>query len=240
MGAREAARTLPDLEVLPQHVVIIPDGNRRWAAQRGLPAEYGHRRGAEVALDLLWQCKDWGIPVLTFWAFSTDNWNRNPAEVNSLLEMLTEFLRSNISQLRENRVRFRHLGRKDRIPNALAIALQEAEHETCSFSDYAFNLALDYGGQDEILRAIRGIVDLNIQSEHINSDTVRAFLDTKDIPDPDLIIRTSGETRLSGIMPYQSIHSELLFLNVHFPDLSSSVLRGALEEFARRRRSYGK
>jgi undecaprenyl diphosphate synthase len=235
-------RTVP-LEpgiAVPRHLVIIPDGNRRWARQHGLSDNDGHRRGAEVLEDLLWQCRDWGIEVLTFWGFSTENWERDKNEVNYLMRLVRRFLRRNMDELVTQQVRFRHLGRRDRIPHTVRKAIELVEDRTQAFSEYCLCLCLDYGGRDEIVRAMRRILEKAIAPSLLDEGMVGSFLDTVGLPDPDLILRTSGEHRLSGILPYQGVYSELAFVDEYFPELTAERLRGVLRDYSARTRRFGR
>lgn len=236
---RPLAEPLDPSVQVPRHLVIIPDGNRRWADAHGLSKTEGHRRGAEVVEELIWQCRDWGVAVLTIWGFSTQNWNRPKKEVSYLMDLMAEFLERNVSDLEENQVRFRHLGRRDRIPERLRRAIERAEERTSQYSAYRFNLCLDYGGRDEIVRAIGRIIDTGMRREELTEETFSEFLDTHGLPDPDLMLRTSGERRLSGILPYQSESTELAFVDEHFPDLNGDILRRVFEDYSRRERRYG-
>lgn len=224
---------------VPEHLVIIPDGNRRWARAHGLSDAEGHRHGAQVVEELIWQCRDWGVSVLTFWGFSTENWNRANKEVRYLMDLMAEFLVRTLPDLEKNQVRFRHFGRKDRIPKQLYRAIEDAEEQTKQYSAYRFNLCLDYGGRDEIVRAVGRIIDTGLRREEVTEETFSSFLDTDGLPDPDLILRTSGESRLSGILPYQSVYAELAFVDEHFPDLTADILRRVFEDFSRRERRFG-
>lgn len=188
----------------------------------------------------MWQCRDWGVSVLTFWGFSTENWERSDTEVAYLMDLFTDLIRRNLSELERNRVRFRHLGRRDRIPRRLRSTIEDAERRTCRYSDYHFNLCLDYGGRDEIVRAVRCIVEKGLRPEEITEQTLSECLDTRGLPDPDLIVRTSGELRLSGILPYQSVYTEFAFVDRHFPDMTADVLREVFQDYSGRERRFGK
>ncbi|OFW63292.1 MAG: di-trans,poly-cis-decaprenylcistransferase [Actinobacteria bacterium RBG_13_63_9] len=225
---------------VPEHLAIIPDGNRRWARAHGLPEAEGHRRGAEVVENLMWQCRDWGVSVLTFWGFSTENWERSDTEVGYLMDLFTDLIKRNVSELERNSVRFRHLGRRDRIPKRLRAAIDDAERRTRECSDFHFNLCLDYGGRDEIVRAVRCIVEEGLGPDGITEQTLGEHLDTRGLPDPDLIVRTSGELRLSGILPYQSVYTEFAFVDKHFPDMTADVLREVFQDYSGRKRRFGK
>jgi undecaprenyl diphosphate synthase len=229
----------PTIQV-PRHVAIIPDGNRRWARARGLPEAEGHRRGAQVVENLLWQCRDWGVSVLTFWGFSTENWERSETEVQFLMDLFTDLIKRNVADMQRNSVRFRHLGRRDRIPERLRAAIENAERRTREYSAYHFNLCLDYGGRDEIVRAVRRVVEDGLRPDEVTEQTLSERLDTAGLPDPDLIVRTSGELRLSGILPYQSVYSEFAFVDKHFPDMTADVLKEVFKDYSSRERRFGK
>ncbi len=224
---------------VPRHVVIIPDGNRRWAKSRGLPAIEGHRRGAQAVEDLVWGCRASGVSVLTLWGFSTENWKRSGDEVEYLMDLFLDFLHRVESSLHSERVRFMHLGRKDRLPAALSAEIARLERETADYGDYYLNLCLDYGGRDEIVRAVRRAMAAGVDADKLDEETLAEFLDTAGLPDPDLIIRTSGEFRLSGILPFQSVYSELAFVPVHLPDMTRDILDSIFEDYARRKRRFG-
>jgi undecaprenyl diphosphate synthase len=188
----------------------------------------------------MWQCRDWGVSVLTFWGFSTENWDRSETEIRFLMDLFTDLIKRNVPELERNDVRFRHLGRRDRIPERLRKAIEDAERRTRGFSGYHFNLCLDYGGRDEIVRAVRRIMEEGIRPDAITEQTLSERLDTAGLPEPDLIVRTSGELRLSGILPYQSVYSEFAFVDKHFPDMTADVLREVFEDYSGRERRFGK
>ncbi len=190
--------------------------------------------------NLLWQCRDWGVSVVTFWGFSTENWERSDTEVRYLMDLFTDLIKRNVPELVRSDVRFRHLGRRDRIPKHLRAAIENAERRTRGCSSYHFNLCLDYGGRDEIVRAVRRIVEEGVQADDVTEQTLSEHLDTQGLPDPDLIVRTSGELRLSGILPYQSVYSEFAFVEKHFPDMTAEVLREVLEDYSSRERRFGR
>lgn len=229
----------PDVRV-PRHLVIIPDGNRRWARGNGVSKRQGHRRGAEVVERIVWQCRDWGVRILTLWGFSTENWERPSDEVRYLMDLMGEFMERIEPDLHENEVRFRHLGRKDRLPAKLLAIIERAEEETRGYERYALNLCLDYGGRDEIVRAVRRMLESGTRPEDVTEERLAGYLDTAGLPDPDLIIRTSGEARLSGILPWQSTYSELAFIEEHLPDLTPDILRRVFEDYSRRQRRFGR
>ena len=231
----------PPPERLPRHVVLVPDGNARWAARLGKPVAEGHLQGARAVEAFLRVCRDWGVPVATVWAFSTENWGRREAEVSAIMRLVEIYLRRNRRRFSSEGVRFRHLGRRDRIAarfSRLAALLAALEEETRDHVPFSLNLALDYGGRDEIVRALRELWVRHGDAEP-TWERLSACLDTAGQPDPDLIIRTSGESRLSGILPLQSIYAELLFMPQFLPELREPEFRAALREFAERERRFG-
>jgi undecaprenyl diphosphate synthase len=223
----------------PNHIAIIPDGNRRWATEKNLPTFEGHRRGAENTINLSRYIRKLGIPVLTFWAFSTENWTRTKDEIQSIFG-LHYILSGYVKEAMKDNVRITHLGRKDRIPADLLNAITDAEEKTKDNSDYYLNIALDYGGQDEIIRAIQKLTHEELSN--LTPETFAANLDTAYLPypNPDIIIRTGGEQRMSGFMPWQSPYAEFFFLDKYFPDLSEEDIDTVIEEFGNRQRRFGK
>lgn len=225
--------------VLPKHIVLIPDGNRRWAKEHGLTLEEGHRKGMEAIIETTRVAQNWGIKYLTIWAFSTENWNRSPAEVGYLMRLFKEFIKKLLREFLEKGVRIIHLGRKDRIPKFLRDALEEAVYKTRDNNKFFLNIALDYGGRDEIVRAVRRIIAVGKDPKAIDEKEFRKFLDTNGQPEPDLIIRTSGEQRLSGMMPFQAAYAELYFEKVYLPDFTLEHLKRAILDFSNRQRRFG-
>ena len=224
---------------LPRHIVFIPDGNRRWAREHGLSIEEGHRRGFEAVMNTTRAAEDWGIKYFTVWAFSTENWNRARFEVRYLMGLFRDFLEKHLKEFIERGVRVIHLGRKDRIPKFLRKSLEKVIEKTKKNDNFVLNIALDYGGRDEILRAVKRIIKSRADPDKINESEFRKFLDTNGTPEPDLIIRTSGEQRLSGIMPYQAAYAELYFEKSHCPDFNEEKLKEAILDFSARQRRFG-
>src|SRR3989344_1128136 len=224
----------------PNHIAIIPDGNRRWAREHGLPTLEGHRRGFEAARKIVKYARDVGIHTLTLWAFSTENWTRTKEEVSYLMKLYAEMTDKFLDEAVKDEVRVIHLGRKDRIPEFLLKRIKNGEEKTRNFTRNILNIAFDYGGRDEVLRAIGKIRNSN--SGIREEKDIEKYLDTADqpYPDPDLILRTSGEMRISGLMIWQAAYSELLFLNKHFPEMTTSDIDFAIEEYKRRQRRFGK
>lgn len=231
-----------DSRNLPNHVAIIPDGNRRWAKEHGLPSLEGHRRGFDVAVKIGKKIRSLGVHTMTMWAFSTENWNRSKEEVSYLMKMYETFIEKNLKEAMKEKIRIIHLGRKDRISKKLLKKIQNSEEKTKDFKNYILNIALDYGGQDEIIRAIMKIPNSKLQIPNLNEENFGQFLDTANqpYPNPDLIIRTSGEQRTSGLMIWQAAYAEYIFLQKHFPDLNDKDIEEAIEEYSLRQRRFGK
>lgn len=224
---------------IPQHVVIIPDGNRRWARKRGLQPIVGHKRGLDAALKVVKGSRDLGVKILTLWGFSTENWERPNIEVTYLMRLYGSFFKKHLRELVEEGVKFNWLGRRDRVPKYLKRVLEKVEAETAKNTQYILNICIDYGGRDEIIRVLKRLIKKGIRPAAIDESTVSSNLETNDLPDPDLLIRTSGEQRISGIMPWQTAYTELFFSKKHFPDFSLEELKRAISDFSRRQRRYG-
>jgi undecaprenyl diphosphate synthase len=224
---------------LPTHIAIIPDGNRRWAKSQNLPTFEGHRRGFDAMFKLLKHSKKLGIKCFTLWMFSTENWKRDQFEINYLMDLAIKRVASIGKDLVKEKIRFVHLGRKDRIPAKLAKAFIELEEKTKDFTEYTLNIALDYGGRDEITTMVKNIVKEGLSVAEITEETISNHLFTKHSPDPDLIIRTSGEQRLSGFMPWQMAYSELYFADFHCPEFTPSKLDAIIATYTGRERRFG-
>ncbi|MDP2632866.1 MAG: polyprenyl diphosphate synthase [Candidatus Curtissbacteria bacterium] len=227
------------IKAIPKHVVIIPDGNRRWAKKHHLESVEGHKKGLETALEVVKGSRSLGVKVLTLWGFSTENWERKPLEVRYLMKIYAQFFKNHLRDLVKEGVRFNWIGRRDRVPMLLRRVLEKIEKETAKNSQYVLNICIDYGGRDEIVRAFKKIVSKKISPSKINESLISSFMDTAGQPDPDLLIRTSGEARTSGMMPWQTAYTELYFSKLFFPDFSVVELKRALADFARRQRRYG-
>ncbi|HEY4483003.1 MAG TPA: polyprenyl diphosphate synthase [Candidatus Paceibacterota bacterium] len=220
---------------IPKHVVIIPDGNRRWAKERGLMVWQGHKEGIERTKELLKFIKDTEVEHITFWGFSTENWTRSADEVAWLMKAFTQAVKDLGKELVKDKISFRHLGRKDRLDPKLASGLADLEKQTAQFAGKTFSMALDYGGRDEIIRAAQKAS----KNGGVSEESINEALDTAGLPDPDLIIRTSGEQRLSGMMPWQGVYAELYFTPLHFPDFTPDQMQLALAEYGNRNRTFG-
>jgi len=227
---------------IPNHIAIIPDGNRRWAKEHGFPSLEGHRRGFDVAIKIGKKIRSLGIHTMTMWAFSTENWNRTEEEVSYLMKMYEKFIEKNLKEALKEKIRIVHLGRKDRISKKLLERIQNSEEKTKDFKDYILNIALDYGGRDEVVRAINKMSNVKCQMSNVSEEDFNQFLDTANqpYPNPDLIIRTSGEERTSGLMIWQAAYAEYIFFKKHFPDLNDEDIEKAVEEYSQRQRRFGK
>lgn len=221
--------------IIPKHIAIIADGNRRWAKERKLPTFEGHRKGFENIKALSKKAKQLGVKVITFWVFSTENWKRAEEEVGYLMKLAERVIDTQIKEAIEEETRIVHIGRKDRLPALLRKKIENAEEKTRDFSHYYFVIALDYGGHDEIERAIKKMKD-------VKTEKIEDYLDTHTLPypNPDLIIRTSGEERLSGFMTWQSAYSEYFFSELYFPDFGPDALENAIVKYGERKRRFGK
>lgn len=226
-------------EDIPKHVVIIPDGNRRWAKKRGLAAIAGHKKGLESAMRVVRGSRDLGVKILTLWGFSSENWKRPEKEVQYLMRIYTIFFKKHVKELVKEGVKFKWLGRRDRVPAALRNALENVEQATKSNKKYLLNICIDYGGHEEIVRAVKKILQKKIAPSKISEKLISENLDTAGMPDPDLLIRTSGEQRTSGIMPWQTTYTEFFFSKLLFPDFSLSELKRALTDYQIRQRRFG-
>lgn len=225
---------------LPKHIAIFPDGDRRWAKERGLSFAQGYIEGVERLRSVVRKANEIGIEILTFWGFSTENWKRDDNEVGFLInEIFTKKGRELKQEFIDLKVRFRHLGRKDRIPSALRKLFEELESATKDNNEKTVCIAIDYGGRDEITRAVKKIVESGVSADDINEELISSSLDTAGLPDPDMIIRTSGEHRLSGFMPWQTTYSELFFVDTYFPDFSDDQFEDLVHQFSTRERRFG-
>lgn len=228
----------------PKHVAIIMDGNGRWAVNRGLPRIEGHRRGVQNVREIVECAGELGIQFLTLYAFSVENWQRPHSEIDALMHLLESFLKRETATLLKNRVRLKVIGRTDRLPSGVGQALQVVLDQTAHFTSQTLVLALDYGARDEVIDAVKSCVEAiqsgktNLQS--LDWQTFAKFLYTADLPEPDLIIRTSGETRLSNFLLLQSAYAEMFFTPILWPDFRSGDFKKAVDYFWNRERRFGK
>lgn len=230
-------------EDMPAHVAVIMDGNGRWAKKRGMPRTFGHKAGVESVRRLVRHCGDISLPILTVYAFSTENFKRPEEEVGALMNLLCDFMTRDVDTLAANGVRLRILGRVEAFPKRVAVQIANALEKTSQGRKMLLNIALAYGARDEILQAVRRVyaraLAQNLEPEQINSELFESCLYTAGIPDPDLIIRTSGEERLSNFLLYQAAYSELYFTDVAWPDFTPEHFDRALEEYRNRVRRFG-
>jgi len=229
---------------LPQHVAIIMDGNGRWAKSKGLPRIYGHKKGAEVAKKIIYKTRELGIPYLTLFAFSKENWLRPKEEVETLLDLLKIYLDTELEEMNKNGIRLKIIGDIEDFPSDLKEKLEFIERVTKKNKDMVLCLALSYGGKNEIIKAVKKIAkevkEGRISPEDIDEKLFRNFLDTKDIPDPDLLIRTSGEIRISNFLLFQLAYTEFYFTPVYWPDFDEIEYLKALKSYQQRERRFGR
>jgi undecaprenyl diphosphate synthase len=226
-------------EKIPAHIGIIMDGNGRWAISRGLPRLAGHRAGTENLRRIIEACIEFGIKYLTIYAFSTENWGRPSEEVQGLLRIFENVIDRELQELHDEGVQVRHIGRLDRLRPAFRKKVLSAIEYTKDNDRLVLNVAFNYGGRDEIVHAIQAMIRDGIQAEAVNDELVSQYLFTAGVPDPDLIIRTSGELRGSNFLIWQGAYSEWYFPATYWPDFDKEELRKALQEYARRERRYG-
>ncbi len=228
------------LEKIPRHIAIIMDGNGRWAKARLLPRMAGHRAGADSLRKIVTACADFGVKYLTIYAFSTENWKRPSDEVNGLMNIFADYLDKEVPKLFDEGVQLRHIGSTKELNPTLQKKLKDGIEKTKGNTRLVFTLAINYGGRDEIVHAVQEIVKEGISADEIDQQTIRKHLFTStDIPDPDLVIRTSGELRVSNFLIWQSAYSEWEFPDTYWPDFNKESLRKAILEYGTRSRRFG-
>lgn len=232
---------LPQGTSVPNHIAVVLDGNGRWARSRGLPATRGHEVAAKSLHNVIEASRQMGVSTLTLWGFSTENWKRPPKEVAKILSIVKNTIKEELKNADKEGVRFYHLGRKDRLPGDVMRWIDKAENETKENNKYYLNLALDYGGRDEILRAVKKLLEDNLDPDSIDEEVFASYLDTANqpYPYPDLFIRTSGEQRTSGLLPWQMTYAEFYFEPDHLPDMNGEKLKAAILDYSCRRRRFG-
>ncbi len=229
----------PILQHVPKHIAIIMDGNGRWAKARGLPRTEGHRQGTENLRRIIRACVEFGVEILTIYAFSTENWRRPPLEVRLLMTILETVIDRELKELSDNGVQIRHIGQRDKIAPALQKKIDYACDFTKNNNRLILNVAFNYGGRDEIVQAVRRIVREGVPPEDITEDLLNSYMYTSGLPDPDLIIRTSGELRVSNFLIWQGAYSEYYVTPIYWPDFGKEELRKAIEEYNHRTRRFG-
>jgi undecaprenyl diphosphate synthase len=223
----------------PAHIAIIMDGNSRWAKANGKPVREGHRQGSQALKRLVENCRGQGIDYLTVYAFSSENWNRPEAEVSDLMELLRYYLRHEVKTLHKNGARIRFIGDRAALSDDIQSELTRAEELTQNNQEITLVIALSYGSRQELTRAMQAIARVGIAPEAITQEVIAQHLDTAGIPDPDLLIRTGGEQRISNYLLWQSAYAELYFTDTLWPDFTIEHLREAMDEFALRERRFG-
>ena len=228
---------------VPQHVAIILDGNGRWAKAKGMPRNYGHAQGSKNVEKICEEAWRLGIKYLTVYAFSTENWNRPKDEVDALMKLLRNYMKTCLKTAAKNDMKIRVIGDKTRLDEDIRLRIDELEKATVNNGGLNFQIAINYGSRDEIVRAVRHIAqdcaDGRIQPDAIDESVLESYLDTHDIPDPDLMIRTSGELRLSNYLLWQLAYTEFYFTDVPWPDFTKEELIKAIEQYNSRDRRYG-
>ena len=227
----------------PRHIAIIMDGNGRWAKKRGLPRTAGHAAGAEAFRRTANYCRTLGVEYLTVYAFSTENWKRSQEEINGIMKLLGKYLEEALRDMEKNHVRFRFFGDLSRLSPELQKLCRDAEERSAPYRGVQVNFCLNYGGRDEIVKAskafARDVVEGKRKPEELTEELLGSYLYSADVPDPELIIRPSGEMRTSNFLLWQSAYSEYVFLNVLWPDFGPEELDAAIEEYHRRNRRFG-
>jgi undecaprenyl diphosphate synthase len=235
----EALARRVDYERLPQHIAVIMDGNGRWAAQRHLPRVEGHRAGIESVRDIVESSARLGIRVLTLYAFSVENWKRPVTEVSTLMSLLKRYLRLELNTLLRNNIRFKVIGRADELAPDVQTELKAAENRTAANTGMQFNIALNYGGRAEIVEAVKRMLAAGVEPEAVDEARFSGFLYTAGQPDPDLLIRTSGEMRISNFLLWQIAYAEIWVTDTLWPDFRTRHLLAAILDYQKRDRRYG-
>ncbi len=227
-------------EKIPTHIAIIMDGNGRWAKERNLPRYFGHQAGVESVREVVRNCAKLGIKYLTLFVFSTENWERPKREVNALMDLLKKLLKSEAKELNENNVRVKAIGQIERLPKEVKKNLEELIELTKDNTGLTLVLSLSYGGRQEIVEAVKKILKKKLEPEKLNEEEFRKFLYDPEIPDPDLLIRTGGEYRISNFLLFQSAYTEFYFTKTLWPDFREKDLLLAIEDYKKRKRKFGR
>ena len=228
---------------VPRHIAIIMDGNGRWAKMRGLPRNAGHKAGAESFRNIANYCRSIGVEYLTVYAFSTENWKRSEEEVSGIMALMKIYLQEALKDMEKNHVRIKTFGDLSRLNPELRQLCLDAQARSADFEDVQVNFCLNYGGRDEIVRAARAfaadVAAGKVTADSLTEQSFDAYLDSAGVPDPELVIRPSGELRTSNFLPWQTVYSEFVFMNVLWPDFSPEDLDAAIAEYHRRNRRFG-
>ena len=232
-----------DIDKIPTHIAIIMDGNGRWASEKGLPRTEGHKVGAETVRTILEHAKERGVKYVTLYAFSSENWRRPKEEVKVLIDLFKKYLNEDVAELQKKKVRVSFIGDRTRFPEEMQERMNEVERETVGYDDFHVILALSYGARDDMIAAIKrislDILDRKYMISGINEEVVHEALSTHGIPYPDLVIRTSGEQRLSNFLLWEIAYAELYFTPIYWPDFNEQDLDIAIEAYGRRNRRFG-
>jgi undecaprenyl diphosphate synthase len=243
MTVQDVVRPYPDAAEAPVHVAVIMDGNGRWAAARGLPRREGHRRGVDALRKAVRAAGELGIKVLTIYSFSAENWSRPADEISDLMALMKRFVRNDLAELHKNGVRVRVIGDRERLDAEVLALISEAEQLTRDNDRLTLVVAFNYGGQQEIARAARRLAEDaaagRLDPAAVDAAMFERYLDTAGLPAPDLVIRTSGEQRISNFLLWQAAYAEFVFLPIHWPDFDRAALESAIDEFRRRERRFG-
>lgn len=223
-----------------QHIAIIMDGNRRWAKEKNLPTALGHKKGVEALKTTLRACNDFGVKYLTVYAFSTENWNRKKEEVDFLMNLVAVTLTNELSEMHKENVQIHFIGDLTRLSDKLQKILQNAVETTKNNTGVNLQIALNYGARDEITNAVKQIVKNKVSADEITPELINEHLYTKGIPDPDILVRTGGEQRISNYLLWQIAYSEIIILDEFWPEFDKKLLSKCIEEFGNRQRRYGK
>ncbi|MDY6874179.1 MAG: isoprenyl transferase [Chloroflexota bacterium] len=231
--------TNPVFDKAPRHIAIIMDGNGRWAKERGKPRVAGHRAGTDNLRDIVRACVEFGVKYLTVYAFSTENWSRPKMEVAGLMQIFSEVIDRDLGELSEEGAKLLHIGHLDGLPDILQKKVRHAVEITKDNDRITFVLAFNYGGRDEIVHAVKRMLEDGVDPEEVDEALVNQYMFTAGIPDPDLVIRTSGEQRTSNFLTWQTVYSEWIFPSVYWPDFGKEELRKAIEAYNQRERRFG-
>jgi undecaprenyl diphosphate synthase len=237
--AKPASPPLPDLQITPRHVAIIMDGNGRWAESRGLTRSEGHQAGAMAIRPVLERLGDHGIPIVTLFGFSTENWGRPQDEVQTILRLAARFIDDHVDELNERGVQLRHLGDLDRLPRSLQRRVRAAVDRTARNNRLIVNVAFNYGGRSDIVEAVRKLVAEGVRPEDVSEEAIAARLATAGLPEPDLLIRTGGDHRMSNFLVWQAAYAECYFTGTRWPDFDAAAVDEALLAFQQRQRRFG-
>ncbi|MBR6722169.1 di-trans,poly-cis-decaprenylcistransferase [bacterium] len=235
---KEISKIVKDTDL--KHIAIIMDGNRRWAKERNLPSMVGHKKGVEALKNTLRACDDFGVKYLTVYAFSTENWNRKQDEVDYLMELVAVTLTNELAEMHREGVQIRFIGDLTRFSDKLQKILANAVETTKNNTGVVLQIALNYGARDELTNAVKKIVALGVKAEDVTPEVISKHLYTADVPDPDILIRTGGEQRISNYLLWQIAYSEIIIKNEHWPEFGKNLLAESIQEFGKRQRRYGK